>query len=108
MTPWLGLDIPLGCQETRSTSVLAGAVAGGATLEQLYLAVAGKAPELQNLDIQAVGADKDQTCIAAICLKRDAEQLEDALRVQDSQGRPKRSKRFPRSMWKSCGHRLKN
>ena len=81
MTPWLGLDIPLGCQETRSTSVLVGAVAGGATLEQLYLAVAEKAPELQNLDIQVVGADKDQTCIAAICLKRDAEQLEDALRA---------------------------
>ncbi len=80
MKPWLGLDIPLVCQETRTASVLVGAVAGGMTFDLLYQAVAERAPGIEGLDIQIVGADKDQTCITAVCLKRDAEQLEEALR----------------------------
>lgn len=81
MTPWLGLDIPLKCQETRTASVLVGAVAGGMTLEQLWSAVAEKTPETEGIDIQVVGSDKDQTCIAVICLKRDSERVEEALRA---------------------------
>lgn len=81
LKPWLGLDIPLSCQETRTASVLVGAVAGGMTLDLLYQAVAERAPGIEGMDIQIVGADKDQTCITAVCLKRDSEQLEEALRA---------------------------
>ncbi len=80
LTPWLALDIPLMCRETGKTAILVGTVGGPMTLEELYTAVAEKAPELTEISMEIAGSSADQTCMAAVCLKKDAQALEDALR----------------------------
>lgn len=80
LVPWMELGIPLKCQTTKTTQILVGTVGNQITLEQLYQSVAERAPEIDGLDIEIVGADRDQVCLTAICLKRDADRLEEALR----------------------------
>ena len=80
LTPWMSLDVPMRSQGTDKTAVLIGSMSGTFTLEQIYQVVAEKAPEIEGLEIQIVGGDKDQTCIAAVCLRKNEGQLEDALR----------------------------
>lgn len=81
LTPWLQLDIPLKCGETGKTSVLLGTIGGEINREQLYAAVAECAPGLERMDLEVISSGPDQTCIAAVCIKEDAEQLEEALRT---------------------------
>lgn len=81
LAPWINLDVPMDCKGTQKTAVLIGAISGAVTLEQIYQTVAEKAPEIEGLDIQLIGADKDQTCIAATCLTCDESKLEEALRT---------------------------
>lgn len=81
LKPWIHLDVPMRFSGTRKSTALIGAITGTVTLEQIYQVIAEKVPELEAFDIQIVGADKDQTCIAAICLKKDATSLEEALRA---------------------------
>lgn len=81
LTPWLNLDIPMKFSGTRKSAVLIGTMTGTVTLEQIYEAVAEKEPSLEAFDVTILGTDKDQTCIVAVCLKKDATKLEDALRA---------------------------
>lgn len=81
LVPWMGLGIPLKCQTTKTAQILVGTVGNQMTLEQLYQAVAERAPEIDGLDIEILGADRDQVCVTAVCLKKDAERLEEALRT---------------------------
>lgn len=81
LTPWLNLDIPMKFSGTRKSSFLIGTMTGTVTLEQIYEAVAEKEPSLEAFDVTILGTDKDQTCIVAVCLKKDATKLEDALRA---------------------------
>ena len=75
------LEIPLAYQETKRCAILAGAVGGGAyTQEEIYASVAKQEPQLEKWELEVVGSDADQTCIAVICLKEDEEKLETALR----------------------------
>lgn len=80
LTPWLALDIPMNCRGTKRSSVMIGTIQGAVTLDQIYEAVANKAKELEAFDVEILGADKDQTCMVAVCLKEQAGELEDALR----------------------------
>ena len=81
LKPWLGLDIPLKCGETGRAFVLLGTIGGELSREQLYTAVAERAPELERIDLEVVSSGPEQTCIAAVCLKEDADRLEDVLRT---------------------------
>lgn len=80
LTPWLALDIPMNCRGTKRSSVMIGTIQGTVTLDQIYEAVANKAKELEAFDVEILGADKDQTCMVAVCLKEQAGELEDVLR----------------------------
>ncbi len=81
LTPWLNLDIPMKFSGTKKSAVLIGTMTETVTLEQIYEAVAEKEPSLDAFDVTILGTDKDQTCIVAVCLKKDATKLEDALRA---------------------------
>ncbi len=80
LVPWMELGIPLKCQTTGTTQLLVGTVGNQITLEQVYQAVADRAPEITGADIEIVGSDRDQVCMTAISLKKDADRLEEALR----------------------------
>lgn len=82
LVPWMNLDIPMTGISTGKATVLVGAISGAVTQEYLYNMLAEKVPEAEGIEIHLIGSDKDQTCIAVVCLKRDAPQLEEALRTE--------------------------
>ena len=57
----------LAYQETKRCAILVGAVGGGAyTQEEIYASVAKQEPQLEKWELEVVGSDADQTCIAVI------------------------------------------
>lgn len=81
LVPWMALDVPLNYRGTRTTAALIGTLPGTWDLEMILRAVAEQKPLLDALTIEILGADRDQTCIFAVCPQEEAEKLEDALRV---------------------------
>lgn len=81
LVPWMGLTVPVSYTGTRKTSVLIGTIAGAQGLEDLYGLLAKYAPEADALDIQIISTDKDYTYLAVVCLNRDVQAVEEALRA---------------------------
>ena len=82
LTPWLALDIPMNFAGTAASAILIGSIDGNVTLEQVYSQLAVDAPQLEAFDIQAVSSEAGKFCLAAVCLKEQAQELEEALRMQ--------------------------
>ena len=82
LTPWLALDIPMNFAGTAASAILIGSIDGNVTLEQVYSQLAVDAPQLEAFDIQAVSSEAGKLCLAAVCLKEQAQELEEALRMQ--------------------------
>lgn len=80
LAPWKDLGIPFQCQTTEKTQILIGTAPAQMTLETLYQTAAERVPELVGVDLELVGADRDQIYLSAVCLKKDAGHLEEALR----------------------------
>lgn len=81
LVPWMGLTVPVSFAGTRRTSCLIGTIAGAQNLESLYGLLAKYAPEVDALDIQVIFTDKDYTYLAVVCLKKDVQAVEEALRA---------------------------
>lgn len=79
LTPWLKLHVPMNDAGTRCTALLIGTMPL-ATLEEIYQMVAQDAPEIEGVDISVIHSDRDIVYLAAICLRQDAEKLEEVLR----------------------------
>lgn len=80
LIPWMQLEIPLACQSTKRTQILVGTIGMPLTLEQIYQAVSERESELEAFDLEIAGSDRDQVCLVAVSLKKDAGRLEEALR----------------------------
>lgn len=80
LVPWMGLDVPLGMKGTGKTALILGAVPAAMDQGQIYALLAEKAPQAEGLDVTVLSADRAQTCLAALCLTRDKEAVEEALR----------------------------
>ncbi len=81
LEPWLKLDVPMDFAGTEKTAVLIGSINSVMTLEEILTHIGTHAPELEAVDIQVISTDRDQTCIAATCLKGQAVLLEETLRA---------------------------
>ena len=79
--PWMGLSVPLSYTGTRKTSVLIGTIAGAQSLEALYSLLAKYAPDVDAVDVQVIYTDKDYTYLAVVCLTKDVQVVEEALRA---------------------------
>lgn len=81
LAPWMSLEVPMTYGGTRSCAFLAGTMSRVMTMEEIRTAVAEHAPDLDAYDVTILSADKDLTYLAVVCLRKDAEKLEDALRA---------------------------
>lgn len=81
LVPWMSLDVPMNYRGSRTAAALIGTLPGAWTLEEILSAVAKEQPQLDAWTLEVLGADRDQTCIFAMCPRGEAEKLEDALRV---------------------------
>lgn len=80
LVPWLGLDVSMKAAGTERTALFIGTVGGEMTLELLCEKLAQKAPEA-DVHVEIAGRDRDQTCIAVLCLREEAPRVEEALRA---------------------------
>lgn len=81
MIPWQGLSVPLNYSGTRKTSVFIGTLPGVRSLESVYGIFAKDDSDTEAVDAEIVFQDKDFTYLAVICLKKDAQKVEEALRT---------------------------
>ena len=82
LAPWIALDIPMNFSGTELTAVLIGSIDGNVTRDQVYTRLAADAPDLEAFDIQEISSDAGKLCLAVVCLKSQAQQMEEALRMQ--------------------------
>lgn len=80
LEPWLALDVPLKTSETRRTVFFPGTMPGGTTLEKVYEVLAEQAPEAESADVRIVSSEQSMVYLTVVCLKEEAQQIEDALR----------------------------
>ncbi len=80
LQPWMNLDVPLSVQGTEKTTVLLGTVAAPATQEGILTVLKNHQPSVEAADIEIISTEKDFVYLAVVCMKKDAEAAEDALR----------------------------
>ncbi len=80
LTPWLTLDVPMNYEGTKKTALFIGTVSAEVTPQMLYDKLAQAEPVPDGTDIQVVYSDKDMLCLTVLCLRKDAETVEEALR----------------------------
>lgn len=77
LVPWESFDLALNSTGTEKTAIFIGALPGEQTLET----IAAGFPEDLLVDVEIISKDKNQTCIMAVTLKEDKEQVSSALRA---------------------------
>lgn len=80
LTPWLPLGMPLKPSATKRTVLFPGTMPGGTTLESVYEVLAEKAREAECVDVHLISMEQSMTYLAVICLREDAQAVEEALR----------------------------
>lgn len=80
LTPWLPLEVPMDYEGTKHTQMLLGTMPGECSLEQIYSAIAEKAPEAQGFEAHIISAGQEGTYLTVFCLREEAHPIEEALR----------------------------
>lgn len=83
VVPWLEMDVSGNTTGTVRTSYMYGSVSGSITQEELYqrMEESGSFPKAS--DVRIFYSDKNQTCVAAFCMKQEQAKFEEALRRID-------------------------
>lgn len=80
LIPWMGVDVPMSTEGTCSTSLFIGMMSEAVSAEQIQEKLNTKKPDLGPVDVTVLATGKTVTYVGVICLKREAEQVEEALR----------------------------
>lgn len=85
LEPWIMLDISMRFKGTNMTSVFIGTLPNEETKESIQNNLCNifkeKDIEIKGFDIEIISASKEQTCVFIICLKKDKDNMETALRL---------------------------
>lgn len=81
LKPWMQLDVPMNYQGTKKTALILGTMIPGTTGESVCSLIAEHAPEVEAVDVNILDSDKDAVYLTVICLKKDDEAVENALRA---------------------------
>lgn len=79
--PWIALDIPLNTTGTKKTAVMLGTIQAQLDAQTIAGFVEETDPDLSGYEIKVVSSDKNQTCLAVVVIKEEADAVEDALRA---------------------------
>ncbi len=77
---WKDLDIPTRFTPTKYVTVLIGTFPDSQTDATLKAALAERIPQIEAVETEVVYASEMQSCAAVMCLKRDADAVNEALR----------------------------
>ena len=77
LTPWMGLDIPINFEGTKTTSGFIGTLPNEWTLDMIYEQLS----EFMPLNADIISSSRDQTNVFVLCTKEKAELVSDKLRA---------------------------
>ena len=80
LKPWMSFDLPLDFAGTKDTAAFVGSVPNKIGLTELYQAIADGAPDACGVDASVISGTDEMTSIFVVCLKQDAQAVEDALK----------------------------
>ncbi len=80
LEPWKALDVSMAESGTEKTALFLGTIQEAVTAETVLGALKGHTPAVDAADVTILGADKDATYLAVLCLRGDAPAAEEALR----------------------------
>ncbi len=86
LEPWISLDVPMSGKGTKYTAAFAGIFSESRTLESILtdyenaLEKAGLSGDEYAAEIEIVSQSPEQTCVFVVCLKKNADSIEEALR----------------------------
>ena len=80
LAPWLSLNVPMNYPGTEKTSVFIGSLAGNQTYESIWKTLKKALPDTETIDVSILSQDKDFTYLFVICMKADAQKMEEVLR----------------------------
>lgn len=81
LKPWSGCPVPLSYDGTENTRVFSGTFPAAITRERLLTSIAGALPETEAVDAEVWFSVDNLTGATVICLKADADRVEDQLRA---------------------------
>lgn len=99
LVPWMNLDVPMNYKGTSTVTMILGTMPKPMTVEEIRTEIGTYDPQLEAYDVEVISADKDMTYLTAVCLKKDAEKLEEALRASGFASPSQVSRKIP-SQWK--------
>ncbi|WP_274941688.1 V-type ATP synthase subunit I [Chordicoccus furentiruminis] len=80
LVPWKALGVPMEMTGTKSAAVLIGTLPDPVTPEALQAQAAKDLEEPAAVSAEVLSSSSEQTCVTVVCLKRDAEKVENSLR----------------------------
>jgi len=86
--PWLTLDVPLSFKGTKKTAVFIGTFPDEVNEEELLSRLKELAPEAEGIDVNIVSASADISSVMILCMKKDADMIDNALRHMSFQRPP--------------------
>ena len=78
--PWLGLDVPMTFTGTSTTKAFIGKFSPPKTSTDILTGLAELIPEVDDIDVEIVYSDENQTCVFILTSAESAEAVGDALR----------------------------
>lgn len=80
LQPWLQFGYPMNFEGTRCTRAFIGTLPNEVTSLQILEEIGASAPDITGVDVTIISASTEQTCIMVVCLKQDAQKVEETLR----------------------------
>lgn len=100
LVPWMSLEVPMNYKGTASAAVMIGTMSRPMTVEEIRTAVAEHGCDVEAYDVEILSTDRDATYLTVVCLKKEAQELEEALRGAGF-ARPSQTAGKVPSAWKS-------
>ena len=86
--PWITLDVPLSFKGTKKTAAFIGTFSDEVTEEGLLTRLKELAPEAEGIDVNIISSSTDISSVMIVCMKKDADDLDNALRHMNFQRPP--------------------
>ena len=80
LKPWVSYDLPMNFAGTKTTAAFAGTLPNEETVESICTKIGALAPDVQEYHVDIISASQVQTCLFAVCARREEAAFADALR----------------------------
>ena len=80
LQPWLSFEYPMDFDGTKCTKAFIGILPNEVTELQILSQLGQYAPDVCGMDVSIISTSPEQTCIMIICLRKDTQKVEEALR----------------------------